>query len=111
MLPQLRRWLDEFARCRDQFGRKDDEIAFRTSQGEDIGGALSSEWVSLLATMKSVLKELDRSEIQVKDLEKGLVDFPALIDGREVFLCWEKTEEDIGHWHELDAGYAGRKRL
>ena len=43
--------------------------------------------------------------------ERGLVDFPAILAGREVFLCWEQDEEDIEFWHDLASGYAGRERL
>ena len=55
---------------------------------------------------EGLLQEFQRREIQIKDLERGLIDFPALIGGKEVFLCWEQDEEDIEFWHELDAGYA-----
>ena len=51
--------------------------------------------------------EFQRREIQVKDIDRGLIDFPALLGGKEVFLCWEQDEEDIEFWHDLDAGYAG----
>ena len=68
-------------------------------------------WVRTLADLEEVLLEFHRREIQVKDLERGLVDFPAMLGGKEVFLCWEQDEEDIEFWHELDAGYAGRERL
>ena len=50
-------------------------------------------------------------EIVLRDLDRGLLDFPALRDGREVYLCWVDGEADIGFWHELDAGYAGRQPL
>jgi hypothetical protein len=40
-----------------------------------------------------------------------LIDFPAWMNGREVYLCWRLGEPDVGHWHELDAGFAGRKKL
>jgi hypothetical protein len=68
-------------------------------------------WVRQLADLRGVLLEFERREVLVKDIERGLVDFPALIDGREVFLCWEKDETDIEFWHDLDAGYGGRERL
>ena len=68
-------------------------------------------WVRTLAELDAVLREFQRREIQVKDLDRGLVDFPAIIGGKEVFLCWEQDEEDIEFWHDLDAGYAGRERL
>jgi hypothetical protein len=51
-------------------------------------------------------------EVVLRDLERGLVDFPALRDGREVYLCWVEREEDtIDFWHDVDAGYAGREPL
>ena len=50
-------------------------------------------------------------EIVVRDIDRGLIDFPALHDGREVYLCWELGEERIGFWHELEAGYGGRRPL
>jgi hypothetical protein len=61
--------------------------------------------------MQEVLAEFQRRRIFIKDLERGLVDFPAIIGGREVFLCWEQDEADIEFWHDLDAGYTGRERL
>jgi len=48
---------------------------------------------------------------RVKDLERGLIDFPAIVGGREAFLCWEKDEENVEFWHDLEAGYAGREKL
>jgi hypothetical protein len=47
----------------------------------------------------------------VKDLDTGLVDFPARLEGQEVLLCWRLGEEQIEHWHGLEEGFAGRKRL
>jgi len=48
---------------------------------------------------------------QLKDMEMGLIDFPAIRDGREVYLCWKLGEEQIGYWHDVEAGYAGRQPL
>lgn len=70
-----------------------------------------NRWVRTLAALEDVFLEFHQREIQVKDLERGLVDFPAILQGKEVFLCWEQGEEDVEFWHELDAGYAGRERL
>jgi hypothetical protein len=50
-------------------------------------------------------------EIVLRDLDRGLVDFPALREGHEVYLCWIDGEPDIAFWHELDAGFAGRQAL
>jgi hypothetical protein len=55
--------------------------------------------------------ELAGAGIVLRDLDRGLVDFPAIRDGEEVYLCWLVDEPEIEHWHELDAGFAGRRRL
>lgn len=57
------------------------------------------------------MEDLDRLEIVVRDLERGLVDFPALRDGQEVYLCWLVDEPEVGHWHDPEAGFAGRRPL
>jgi hypothetical protein len=57
------------------------------------------------------LGELQAMEVVLRDLERGLVDFPAMRDGREVYLCWEAGEDGIGFWHDTDAGYGGRQPL
>ena len=61
--------------------------------------------------VQRALTELDAADIVVRDVERGLVDFPALRDGREVYLCWEEGEDDVSHWHEVDAGFSGRQDL
>lgn len=111
MLPQIRQWLGDFSCLRKEFESRDSRIASMTSQGTDVGGQLAEGWVEHLAGMKAILKEFQQREVELKDLERGLVDFPSLRNGQEVFLCWENGEDDIEHWHELDAGYAGRKPL
>jgi hypothetical protein len=47
----------------------------------------------------------------VKDLDEGLVDFPALREGEEILLCWRLGENEVAHWHGLEEGFAGRKPL
>ena len=79
--------------------------------GRDVGGPEVNAWLREVADMQEVLREFQQREIQLKDLDRGLVDFPAIMDGKEVFLCWERDEDDIEFWHDLDAGYAGRERL
>jgi hypothetical protein len=54
---------------------------------------------------------LERLDIVVRDLERGLVDFPAVIDGREVYLCWLLDEPSVTHWHGVESGFAGRRPL
>ena len=59
----------------------------------------------------AAVEELDGLGVLVKDLDSGLVDFPALHRGEEVLLCWQVGEPEVAHWHGLDEGFAGRKPL
>jgi len=59
--------------------------------------------------IKDVLSEIDATGVQVKDLEMGLLDFPCIVEGKTILLCWKMGEEKITHWHSTDEGYAGRK--
>jgi hypothetical protein len=60
---------------------------------------------------KDTLAEIDSIGVQVKDLEKGLLDFPSSMDGKTVLLCWKLGEPAIAHWHTEEEGFAGRKPL
>ena len=54
---------------------------------------------------------MKKLKVELKDPFIGLIDFPCLMDGREVYLCWRLGEPELAHWHELDSGFAGRKRI
>ena len=111
LLPQIRQWLKRVAQLHADLEKFEGRMSGLMAPGCDLGGELVNTWARTLADLEEVLVEFQRREIQVKDVDRGLVDFPAIIGGKEVFLCWEQDEEDIEFWHELDTGYAGRERL
>ena len=111
LLPQLRQWLAELNSARQRAARHDERVAGELAAGVDLGGEAVNNWLRNLAKLQKLLLQFHQRQIQIKDLERGLIDFPAIIGGREVFLCWEQDEDDIEYWHELDAGYAGREKL
>ena len=57
------------------------------------------------------LEQVNRWGILIKDVDTGLVDFPHLRNGREVYLCWRLGEPHVGFWHDTDAGFANRQPL
>ena len=61
--------------------------------------------------VRSLLADLQELGLVIRDLDRGLVDFPAILDGREAYLCWELGEDEIEFWHDLEAGYGGRRPL
>jgi hypothetical protein len=111
LLPQLRAWLDRLRELRAGLERDDQRAAQLLQGGRDVGGETVNRWIKTAVAMQRVLAEFERRQIQIKDLDRGLLDFPALMGGKEVFLCWEQDEEDIEYWHDLDTGYAGREKL
>jgi len=111
LLPQLRAWLTELNRLRGEGERYEQRLGGLNTDGQDTGGETVNQWIRALAGMQNLLAEFQRREIVIKDLSRGLVDFPALISGREVFLCWESDEDKVEFWHDLDTGYGGRERI
>ena len=63
------------------------------------------------AEIEGFVKELDQLGVECKAMDRGLFDFPAEREGRAVYLCWLRGEPAVTHWHELDAGFAGRQPL
>jgi hypothetical protein len=94
-------------------GLNDEEArAALAEAGPTNGGGTPGRVVSdAFLAMRTALVELQEMEVVLRDLERGLVDFPSIRDGREVFLCWEEGEDEIGFWHDLEAGYGGRRPL
>jgi len=65
----------------------------------------------IVRRMERTVRQIDAWGITLRDIGAGLVDFPALANGRPIWLCWKLGEDDIAWWHELDTGIAGRKPL
>jgi len=111
LLPQIREWLAEIHQLQQRLKQLDERIAQLVTGGVDAGGESVNTQIKLLADLQHVFQEFEQREIQVKEVDRGLIDFPAIIGGKEVFLCWEQDDDDIEFWHELDTGYAGREKL
>ena len=78
---------------------------------ENAGSPEGTHYLTYLLRMQNCVSRIQRLGCVVKGVEDGLVDFPHLKDGREVYLCWKLGEDDIHFWHETDAGFAGRRPL
>ncbi|HXR46567.1 MAG TPA: DUF2203 domain-containing protein [Candidatus Limnocylindrales bacterium] len=111
LLPQIRQWLERLTQLRQLLERHEKRLGTLMKQGQDAGGQTVNDQVRTLADVQEILAEFQRRQIFIKDLERGLVDFPAIIGGREVFLCWEQDEDDVEFWHDLESGFGGRERL
>jgi len=83
------------------------ETAGRLGQVEDV----RDELVATADRIRICLEELEEVGVELCDWELGIVDFPALADGREVRLCWRADEPRVMHWHELDSCHLGRYEI
>jgi hypothetical protein len=91
-----------------------DVLWARLGKGEPVLDELTAvrrQIEALTQEAASVLRRLDETGCILRDVEMGLVDFPAVVEGREVFLCWRLGEEAITYWHGIAEGFAGRKPL
>lgn len=73
--------------------------------------ALRAELEAIHTRLRELIDEIAGHGVQVKDADRGLLDFPADRDGRVVLLCWMVGEERIAHWHTVEDGFAGREPL
>lgn len=119
LLPQVRRATEQLVEAARTLDRAEAVRAELLSRIAGNGGDLPpSELAEATAAVSSAEQELARCVralhglgLQVKDARTGLVDFPATHRGREVLLCWRLGEDEVGHWHGLEEGFAGRKPL
>lgn len=65
----------------------------------------------IVRRMQLAVVQLDGWDITLRDIGSGLIDFPALVNGRPIWLCWRLGEEDVGWWHEVDSGFDSRQPL
>ena len=74
-------------------------------------GGLETKLRDLANSMREAVQEITEMGVQIKDLERGLVDWVGLREERKVYICWERGEPEIAFWHELDTGFAGRQPI
>src|SRR5262245_42317372 len=111
LLPELIRLFGRIDRGRATLKRLAPE-AQRASESQGGGGsAYGFQYADALATFITAAQEILSHGIEIKDFEQGLCDFPHEREGKIVYLCWQRGEQSIEWWHDLDAGFAGRQPL
>jgi hypothetical protein len=115
LLPRLRGWAKRLGEVHAELGRLarfwGDELASRDHPDHGLSGRLEAEWRNLTRRLDESVAALSAEAIEVKQLESGLVDFYALVDGEIVFLCWRTDEPEVGFYHPLQGGFASRRPL
>jgi hypothetical protein len=107
----VRERIDRMRAAREQLGDEEARAALTdaapTNGGGEPGVVVSEAFIDL----RDALTELQGIDVVLRDLDRGLLDFPAVRDGREVYLCLEDGEDEIGFWHDVETGYGGRQPL
>lgn len=114
LLPAVRRIVVDITRAHAVVLRRKAAARHAAAGAEAGGGAMpgGAHYAAALLRLAARVGELETLGVQLKDYERGLIDFPTLRDGRVVLLCWQAGEgEQLEWWHEVEAGFAGRQPL
>jgi hypothetical protein len=112
LIPELENLLLQIRSARRYLQSIQPEIQKARDQAEPNGG--SAQGPLYLKGLEYIIQRLEKIQemgVLVKDLERGLCDFPFMRDGDMVYLCWKLGEPEIQWWHALDTGFAGRQPL
>lgn len=123
ILGALREQRADLIRLRDQVLERQEAVEAGTGRATEASGD-PEEWASddelrlirlrmqgVIDQMQAGVARIDALGITLRDIESGLIDFPALVNGRQVCLCWRLGEDDVEWWHEITSGFSGRKPL
>lgn len=83
----------------------------QSAAGGNGGDREAAHWLEASREVARELRWFADAAIVVRDIEQGLIDFPSVREGRQVFLCWRFGEDSVGFWHDLDTGFQGRRPL
>ena len=114
LLPSVRRIVKTIQRSHRQL-LSFQAAARKAAEGAEHGGGgtnVGAQYAQLLTKLSIGANQLESMGVQLKDYERGLIDFPSMRDGRVVLLCWQAGEgNQLEWWHDLEAGFAGRQPL
>lgn len=108
LLPEIQRVLSQMRQARAEL--KEAQARLPEARGLE-RRALEEEVRFLLGSLEADARYLASLGVFLKDLERGLVDFPARVEGQVVFLCWQEGEPEVSHYHPLSGGFAERRPL
>jgi len=114
LLPSVKEIVANIRAFHKDLSRYRSESKLAAEAAENGGGGISSgvHYAKLVISLTSEISQLDSLGVQLKDFERGLIDFPSMRDGRIILLCWQLGEGDeLEWWHDIDAGFAGRTPL
>lgn len=111
-LPQVKAYMNLIQAARREILRlRPDALPALERAAANGGCKAAGELYRHAMRLEEGVKGIMAMGITLKDLDRGLVDFLGMRNGREIYLCWQHGEEEIAYWHELNTGFAGRRQL
>lgn len=111
LLPRLKPLLRQLRDTRDELTDPGAHEALSEAAPGNGGGDEGVQVGVAFLEVRRLLETLEEAGIVLRDIDRGLVDFPAMRGEQEIFLCWELGEDEVDHWHDLSSGYRGRQPL
>lgn len=109
LLPHLAPTLVELRDKYERAARVRVEVA--RASATNGGSSRREEWSRLLSRVNELIERIQQWELELRDVSTGLVDFPAIIEGQEAWLCWRLGEPAVAHWHPRTEGFSSRRPL
>jgi hypothetical protein len=111
LLPRMKPLLRKLRDAKDLLTDSEAHEVLSDAAPTNGGGEPGRQVGEAFLEVRGLLGTLEEAGIVVRDIDRGLIDFPAIRGGEEVYLCWELGEDAVGHWHDLESGYRGRREL
>jgi len=112
LIPELNDWVPRLQELYALMNKGFPDIQKARAKAEYSGGSVhGANYLKVALKANQITKNLEKRGCVLKGIEMGLVDFPSIRDGKEVYLCWKIPEQEIRFWHDLDTGFAGRQPI
>jgi hypothetical protein len=110
-LERIAPMLEELREAKNQLLDDEAREALSDASPTNGGGEEGRQVGEAFLEVRRILVELTEAGIVVRDVDRGLIDFPSIRDGEEVYLCWQRGEDRVAWWHDLESGFGGREPL
>jgi hypothetical protein len=112
LIPKLLDWVPEIQTLSVSMNQDFPDISNAREKAKWNGGSVEgAKYLSVVMKYNHIIQQIESAGCEVKGIREGLVDFPSLREGREVYLCWRMPEKEIRFWHDLHSGFAGRQPI
>ncbi len=112
LIPQLLEWVPRIQKLATSLNNDFPDIKSAREKAKWSGGSEQGvDYLNAVLKYNNLMHKVEEMGCEVKGIREGLIDFPSIREGREVYLCWRMPEKEILFWHDLNTGFAGRKPI